>query len=111
VFLGLGETDLPILVGMTADANLETVNFMETLLVPNAAVNVDRTNGAYSVNLVTIDSNGNETYTETAVSVGLHDDQYTQIIDGLNKGDQLLIGEMAPVQRFGPGQGGGPFGR
>jgi HlyD family secretion protein len=111
VFLGLGETDLPVLVGMTADANLETANFTEALLVPNAAVNVDRTNGAYSVNLVTIDGNGKETYTETAVSVGLHDSQYTQIIDGLHEGDQILIGEMPPVREFGPGQGGGPFSR
>ena len=105
VFLGLGATDLPILVGMTADASLETVNASDVLLVPNAAVNVDRTNGQYSVNLVTVDGDGNEVFTETAVSVGLHDNQYTQIVDGLNEGDRLLIGEMPPVQQFGPGSG------
>lgn len=110
VFLGLGTTDLPILVGMTADARLQTVNLTGVLLVPNAAVNVDRTNGQYSVNLVTVDRDGNETYTETAVSVGLHDNQYTQIVAGLAEGDQLLIGEMPPVQQFGPGQGNGPNG-
>jgi HlyD family secretion protein len=111
VFLGLGETDLPILVGMTADARLETVNLTGVLLVPNAAVNVDRTNGRYSVNLVTIDENGNTSYTETAVTVGLHDSQYTQIVDGLSEGDRLLVGEIAPAQQFGPGQDGGPLAR
>ncbi|MEJ2747560.1 MAG: HlyD family efflux transporter periplasmic adaptor subunit [Anaerolineae bacterium] len=45
VFLGLGKTDLPILVGMTADAKLVTASLTNVLLVPNAAVNVDRTNG------------------------------------------------------------------
>jgi HlyD family secretion protein len=110
VFLGLSATDLPILVGMTADASLETVNFSDALLVPNAAVNVDRTNGSYSVNLAKVDENGNEVFEETAVSIGLHDSQYTQIVDGLNEGDRLLIGEIAPTLQFGPGQGGPPPG-
>jgi HlyD family secretion protein len=108
VFLGFGATELPILVGMTADARLETASLTDVLLVPNAAVNVDRTNGAYSVNRVTVDGTGNETYTETAVSVGLHDNQYTQIVAGLNEGDQLLVGEITAAVQFGPGQGGPP---
>ena len=115
VFLGLGTADLPVLVGMTADASLETANLTDVLLIPNTAVNVDRTNGQYSVNLVTIDGDGDEMYAETAVSVGIHDNQYTQIVAGLSEGDQLLVGEMPPVQQFGPGQGNGsngsgPFG-
>jgi HlyD family secretion protein len=110
VYLGLGETDLPVLVGMTADASLETVNFSDVLLVPNAAVNVDRTNGSYSVNQAKVDENGNEVFEETAVSIGLHDAQYTQILDGLSAGDRLLIGDIAPVQQYGPGQGGPPPG-
>lgn len=110
VFLRLGATDLPILLGMTADARLETVNLTDVLLVPNAAVNVDRTNGRYSVNLATVDENGNEVYVETAVSVGLHDAQYTQIVAGLSAGDRLLVGDITPVQQFGPGQDGPPAG-
>jgi HlyD family secretion protein len=106
VFLGLGATDLPVLVGMTADASLETVNFTDVVLVPNTAVNVDRTSGEYSVTLVTTGSNGEASYEEVSVSVGLHDSQYTQIIEGVAEGDQLLIGDM-PVQQFGPGQDNG----
>ena len=112
VFLGLGETDRPVLVGMTADASLETVNFTDVVLVPNTAVNVDRTNGKYSVILVTTDSDGNNSYEEIPVSTGLHDSQYTQIIEGVANGDQLLIGDM-PVTQFGPGSGNegrNPFG-
>lgn len=109
VFLGLGETDLPVLVGMTADASLETVNFEDVVLVPNTAINVDRTNGQYSVILVTTDSSGEASYEEVPVSVGLHDSQYTQIIEGVAAGDQLLIGDM-PTMQFGPGQGGPPPG-
>ncbi len=110
VFLGLGETDLPVLVGMTADASLETANFQDVLLVPNAVVHVDRNNGEYSVIVVTTDSNGNNSYDEVPVSIGLHDSQYTQIVAGITEGDQLLIGDMSPVQQFGPGQGGPPPG-
>ncbi len=103
VFLNLDETDLPIRVGMTADASLATADYSDILLVPNAAINADREKGTYSVNLVTTDSSGRQTMTETAVSIGLRDGRYTQIIDGLAEGDQLLVGNALPTQSFGPG--------
>jgi len=107
VHLGLGETDLPVRVGMTADADLTTNEITGVLLVSNRAIDVDRTNGTYSVMLVVGDS-----VEEVPVTIGLRDSQYTQITSGLNEGDELMVGNAAPVQDFGPGSedGGGPFG-
>jgi multidrug efflux pump subunit AcrA (membrane-fusion protein) len=111
VYLSLGETNLPVRVGMTADANLITASFSDTLLVPNRAINADREKGTYSVHLVV-----GEEIQDVTVTIGARDDQNTQITSGLNDGDEILIGDNLPTQSFGPGQnnggegGGGPFG-
>ena len=106
VHLGLPETDLPILVGMTANADLLTANRENVLLVPNAAIHPDRANGSYSVNVVHIDADGNMETVPMVVAVGSRDGQYTQIVSGLVEGDEVMLGELsAPVQSFG-GPGG-----
>ncbi len=124
VFLSLGQTELPVLAGMTADADLLTADEEEVLLVPNAAINADRRSGTYTVNLVTIDENGDQQIEEVEVVIGLRDGRFTQVTDGLVEGDQLLVGDNLPVFRFGEDeppdegfegdsrrpQGGPPFG-
>jgi HlyD family secretion protein len=116
VFLSLGETDLPVRVGMTANADLRTNNYENVLLVANEAINADRSNGTYSVNRVTTAADGSQTIDVVEVTIGLRDGEYTQITDGLQEGDVLLVGNVAPVFQFGSGPppgaegGGGPFG-
>jgi HlyD family secretion protein len=126
VQIALEETDLPILVGMTANAQLITAEHENALLVPNAAITADREAGTFTVNLVTGESErpgnlrGNlpsvPTTEKVEVVIGLKDGQYTQVLSGLSAGDEVIIGEIvAPVSSFGPGGGsnnddGGPFG-
>jgi HlyD family secretion protein len=101
VYLTLDETELPVRVGMTANADLVTSNNENVLLLPNQAINADRGNGTYSVNLVVSDG-GEESYQEIQVDIGLRDARFTQILSGLQEGDQVLVGDNLPVQRFGP---------
>jgi HlyD family secretion protein len=89
VHLGLGASDLPVRAGMTANASLVTAQRTDVLLVPNAAIQVDRQAGRYSVNLVVDGS-----VQEVPVTVGLHDDDHTQITGGIQEGDQVWIGEI-----------------
>lgn len=119
VFLSLGETELPVRVGMTANAHLLTDSFENVLLVPNEAINVDRNKGVFSVNRAIIDANGKQTYEEVFITIGRRDGANTQILTGLAEGDELLVGNIAPRSRFGPPtdggggplrDGGGPFG-
>jgi HlyD family secretion protein len=113
VRLTLQETELPIRVGMTANASLITAQRENVLLVPNSAINADRASGTYSVNLVTADSSGSQTITEVPVTIGLRDGRYTQITGGLQAGDEVAVGNTLPVQNLigsGNGNGGGPFG-
>jgi HlyD family secretion protein len=107
VRLGLGDTDVPVLVGMTANANLVTARQEGVLLVPNAAITADRAAGTYSVSRVHTDSEGARTVSTVEVNVGLKDSEHTQIIDGLVEGDVVLLGQLStPTQQnFGPGQG------
>ncbi|MCA9930699.1 MAG: efflux RND transporter periplasmic adaptor subunit [Anaerolineales bacterium] len=104
VYLTLSETDLPILVGMTANAQLITDQKTDVLLIPSQAITPDRAAGKYYVNRI---ADGMTEQIE--VTIGLSDDENTQITGGLEAGDQLLIGDAAPVQTISP-PGGGPGG-
>ncbi|MCA9969303.1 MAG: efflux RND transporter periplasmic adaptor subunit, partial [Anaerolineales bacterium] len=110
VSLSLAATDLPVRIGMTANASLVTDARTDVLLVPNSAITIDRTTGRAAVYVVQADG----TVVETAVSIGLRDAQHTQIVSGLNAGDRVRLNYTPPAQEDGgfgpPGGGGGPFG-
>ncbi len=111
VHLALKQTELPILVGMTANADLITSVGEDVLLVPNAAITADRENGTYSVNIVRTNPDGGTTVLPTEVTIGLKDKDHTQIVSGLIEGDTVILGKFeAPTQTFGPG-GNGDGGR
>ncbi len=103
VYLKVGETELPILLGMTADAALIASDNEEVLLVPNAVINADRSTGTFTVNKVSLDADGNQVTEEVEVSIGLRDGRFTQITEGLSEGDQVLVGNALPVFDFGDG--------
>ncbi|HFQ92365.1 MAG TPA: efflux RND transporter periplasmic adaptor subunit [Anaerolineae bacterium] len=105
VHLSLANTDLPVRVGMTANANLLTESREDVLLVPNAALTADREKGTYTVNLVRTAEDGTTEITQVEVTIGLKDNQYTQITSGLVAGDVVLLDELrAPTETgsFGP---------
>jgi HlyD family secretion protein len=109
VRLALDQTELPIRVGMTANAAVVTDHREGVLLVPNAAITADRQAGTYMVNLVSTDAGGTSTIDAVEVTVGLKDDEYTEVTSGLTEGDEVLLGELisAPVDDggFRPGRG------
>lgn len=114
VYVTLEATDRPIRVGMTANAALELARREEALLVPNGAIQVDRSNGTYSVILVQTNAQGQPAYETIPVTIGLRDGRYTEITSGIQAGDQLLIPDPTATNPFAPGggngSGGGPFG-
>jgi HlyD family secretion protein len=95
VHLSLSQTDLPVRVDMTADARLLTSRREDVLLVPNRAITADREEGKFYVNLVETGPEGEETVRRVEVTIGLRDDQYTQITSGLSEGDKVRIGTLA----------------
>jgi HlyD family secretion protein len=103
VHLRVEAGDLPLLTGMTADAELITAERENVLLVPNRAITADREAGKYYVNLMVDDA-----VLKTEVSIGLRDGDFTEIVDGLSESDRLLIGDLEEEAIFEPGQGQRP---
>jgi HlyD family secretion protein len=99
VYISLDAGDLPIRTGMTANANLVTVERDNVLLVPNRAIVADRQAGKYFVYRVQDDQ-----AMKVEVTIGLRDDSHTEIIDGLQEGDELAL-DYDPDEGlpFGPG--------
>jgi len=98
VHLRVDAGELPVRSGMTANAELVTAHRENVLLVPNRAITADRQAGKYYVNLVEGDA-----VVKTEVTIGLRDDSYTEITDGLEEGDKLIIGEVSEKLDFSQG--------
>lgn len=71
-------------IGMTASANIVTEQKENVLMVPNRAIRVDGRNRV--VDLVV----GEATETRV-VQTGMSNDQFTEVVEGLSEGDQVLI--------------------
>jgi macrolide-specific efflux system membrane fusion protein len=80
---------------LTANAELVTAERAGVLLIPNRAITADRETGPYTVNLF-----GDGTITQVEVGIGLRDQAYTEIISGLEAGDELIVGEYKEVLNF-----------
>jgi HlyD family secretion protein len=83
-----GADNLALLVGMTANVEVQVGQAADALLVPTLALT--KANGLYQV-LVPNTSDPNGDPIAVPVEVGLSDGTYTQITKGLNPGDQVVI--------------------
>lgn len=89
VRLSVQAGNLPIRAGMTANAELVTAQREHVLLAPNRAIIADRQAGKYYVNLLAGDQ-----VVRVEISVGLRDKDHTEILSGLQDGDNLVVGEV-----------------
>jgi len=83
-----GAEQLALLVGMTANVEIQVGQASDALLVPTLALS--KANGLYQVLVPnTTDPNGDPT--AVPVEIGLSNGTYTQITKGLNPGDQVVV--------------------
>ncbi len=83
-----GAEELPLLVGMTANVEIRVGQVENVLLVPTMAL--QNSGGFYQV----LVAGGSDTEAEAQavpVEVGLSDGMYTEIVRGLNAGDQVVV--------------------
>lgn len=92
VHLALDKTDLELRSGITGHVAIQTFNLTGALLVPNQALVLDPQTGKYQVIVMT--PQGPK---QTGVTIGKRDDKYTQILDGVQEGDELLVDSPAEV--------------
>jgi macrolide-specific efflux system membrane fusion protein len=83
VVIDVAGNDVPIKAGMTANANVQVARKENVLLIPTRAI---RAQG--SRRLVTVLEG--DLLTEVVVTLGLSNDQETEILSGLSEGMQVL---------------------
>jgi HlyD family secretion protein len=101
-----GAEKLPLLVGMTANAQIQVAQVADALLVP--AIALQRISGQYQVQLLAGDpSLGPDATIAVPVEVGLSDGVNTQVVSGLKAGDQVVI-QIEAAQTTAANPFGGP---
>lgn len=95
--------DIPLKVGMTATATIVTERKEGILLLPNRAIQIDRERGRTYVEKMV---QGEAVPVE--IEVGLRDEFVSEVVRGLEEGDEVVIREVARSQNAL--QGFGPFG-
>lgn len=99
-----GAEALPLLVGMTANVEIQVGQATDALLVPTLAL--QQSDGLYQVMVPnTTDPAG--TPETVPVEVGLSDGTYTQITKGLKAGDQVIVQLQSTTSSSSSNMGGG----
>lgn len=104
VTVSFDSTVVELRSGMTANITLITQRKEDVLLVPNRAISIDREEGLLFVAKLV-----NGEIESADVEIGLQDDSFTEVLSGLQEGDEVVIGGGDTVDRLRQGMmGGGP---
>lgn len=87
-------SDTNPLPGMTATAAIETERLEEVAVIPNRAIQVDR---SASPSIIYVEKlNGDDPPSRVEVELGLRDGDVTQVLAGLEEGDEIIIRQEPP---------------
>jgi HlyD family secretion protein len=87
VTINIDSDDISLKPGMTANATVVTDLLEGVLIVPNWAIRLNRETGQAFVNRLAADG----TVEEVPVVTGLRNDQFSEVISGLNEGDVVAV--------------------
>jgi len=79
-------TSVPPLSGMTANISIVTEHREDVLLVPSRAISVDRDSGLFYVDRL-VDGE----IERVEIEIGIQDATYSEVLRGLEEGDQVVI--------------------
>jgi hypothetical protein len=85
--------NLGLLSGMTANANIETKQLSDVLVVPNRAIQTEQSNGEVITYVEKLDKQGNVIRVE--IETGLRVGSMREVTAGLSEGDQIIIRQQA----------------
>lgn len=89
VSLDAGSADPGFLSGMTANATIQTGQLDEVVVVPNRALQIDRSGSRPGVFVEKLNGDGQPSRVE--VELGLRNGDVTEVVAGLAEGDQVVI--------------------
>jgi HlyD family secretion protein len=82
-----------LLSGMTANANIETRELKDALVVPNRAIQTEQGRGGAITYVEKLDEAGNLSRVE--IKTGMRSGSVTEVVAGLEEGDQVIIRQQA----------------
>jgi HlyD family secretion protein len=84
--------------GMSANASIVVDEIDDVLIVPNWAVRLDRETGNAYVNVLAADGR----VSEVTIATGLRNEQFSEVLSGLNSGDVVVVtSERSTFSFFG----------
>jgi HlyD family secretion protein len=89
-------TEVPLRSGMTANITIVTDRREGVLLMPSRAISVDRDAGVFYVERLVDDGE----IERVEIEIGIQDATYTEVLRGLEEGDQLVIGGVTIRDRL-----------
>jgi HlyD family secretion protein len=98
VTIALDTDDARLLPGLTADATIETERLENVVVVPNRAVSVDRSSGEPTAYVEMVGDDGHPARTE--IELGLRGETVSQVLDGLEAGDEIVIIGLSSRERL-----------
>ncbi len=96
VRVGFDPTQVPLRSGMTANITIVTERRENVLLMPSRAISADRETGLFYVERLKDDGE----IERVEVEIGIQDATYTEVLRGLEEGDQLVIGDVSTRDRL-----------
>jgi HlyD family secretion protein len=88
-------TAVPLRAGMTANVTIVTERRQNVLLLPSRAISVDRDTGSFYVERLK-----DHEIERVEIEIGIQDATYTEVLRGLEEGDQLVIGGTTIMDRL-----------
>ena len=89
-------TQAPLRSGMTANITIVTERRENVLLMPSRAISADRETGLFYVERLKDDGE----IERVEVEIGIQDTTYTEVLRGMEDGDQLVIGDVTMRDRL-----------
>lgn len=80
-------------IAMTARVNIVTRQAKGVTIVPSAALGAPAVDGSYTVRVVSTDAKGVQSTSERKVRVGLNNRVDAEVLEGLQPGEEVVIGE------------------
>jgi len=102
VTIALDPTDLPLRAGITANASIMTERRDGVLVIPNRAIQIDRTTGQLFVERL---RDGVPERVE--ITTGLRNEAMSEVLSGLEEGDELAIRTLSRAEQTRRRLGGG----
>jgi HlyD family secretion protein len=95
VTIEISSTNLPLRGGMTANTEIVRERREDVLLVPNRAIWIDSDTGQAFVEKM-----DGEDVTITHIEQGVANEQFSEVLAGVNQGDQLVVRSVSLRERF-----------